>query len=173
MSDPEKNEAIKALRKRAIDALKALQDKLAEEEQKARDKMQDLIEEVKDLGVLNAAQLRQLNRMAEKMGATTEPVPSYAAGGTTPGGYAWVGEKGAEPVFFAGPARVVSHQDAMTALGSEESAKEIRLMREELRREFRALVVTQTEANPKMSGALERIDERLSTMERRQRLSAA
>jgi tape measure domain-containing protein len=168
LSDPEKNEALKKLREKTIAQLQELQKKLEEEEQKARNKMKELIQEVKDLGILNAAQLRQLQKIALQMGAPIEPVPTYAKGGMAKSGLALVGESGPELVDFRAPARVFPALETRTILNGDESKREL----EELRRELGALVATQSAANPRLVDALERIDQRISTIERHVRLAA-
>lgn len=220
LSDPEKNEAIKALREKAaadlvilngfadktqkevtrqreiaekeladanahlapIDAniadlknetaakLQALSDRLGPAIDAAKEaaskQMADLIQQVKDTNILNADQLAVLAKMANSMG-----VPGYARGGYAPAGMALVGEKGPELVRFERPAQVMTAEQTRRILTPKDDAQIAQAIGE-LKAEMRAVVVTQSGTNPILIDRLTTIEQRLSTIERTNRIKA-
>jgi exonuclease VII large subunit len=168
LSDPDKNEAIKALRERTIKRLERLNELLEAEKEKAKEQMKRLIEEVINLGILSNRQLRQLNKMAEKMGV--DVIPAAASGGYFGRGPVLVGENGPELVNFSNPARIIDNNTTNGLLNgnSDKIAKAI----ENLKEEIKAVVNTQSAANPIIVDKLTKIDEKLSSVERTARLSA-
>jgi hypothetical protein len=168
LSDPDKNEAIKALRDRTVKRLERLNELLEAEKEKAKEQMKRLIEEVMNLGILSNRQLRQLNKMAEKMGV--DVIPAAASGGYFGRGPVLVGENGPELVNFSNPARIIDNNTTNGLLNgnSDKIAKAI----ENLKEEIKAVVNTQSAANPIIVDKLTKIDEKLSSVERTARLSA-
>jgi tape measure domain-containing protein len=169
LSDPEKNLALKTLRDRTIAKLERLNELLAYERTRAVNQMATLIDEVKGLNILNRAQLRQLNKMAANMGV--DVVPAAASGGYLGAGLALVGEKGPELVNFAKPAQVIDANNSKRIMTSEDDEKITKAIGE-LKTELQAIVNSNAMAYPRMVQSLERMDDRLSTIERNARLSA-
>lgn len=93
-----------------------------------------------------------------------------AKGGYTPAGLAIVGEKGPELVQFDRPAQVLNARDTSKALASGD--KETKEFLAGIKDELKALVTTQSQANPQLVDKLTSMEERLGKMERNQRLSA-
>ena len=97
-------------------------------------------------------------------------VPSHARGGYAQAGLALVGEKGAELVRFERPAQVLTAQQTREALNGE-SPKTFAAL-EAIKQELKAIVTTQSNANPQLIERLAAIEDRLNKMERNQRIQA-
>lgn len=175
LSDPEKNEAMKALREATIAQLELLsgyaeQSRIeaaqqAEEAKRiAENNARMAFEQANLLISLNDQQVRGLRDVVIALGM----IPAFASGGTAGPGIALVGEKGPELVRFSRPGQVLNASDTKSALSSDAGTIEFLAG---IKEELRALVVTQSNANPQMVEKLSRMDERLSKMERNQRLS--
>ena len=182
LSDPEKNAAIKALKERVVDELKALQQQAADLEEKARAKADAWINEVRAWMTQNqmndAAMLAALNGLAAAISGraaipTTPnpgPLPGYASGGQASPGYAIVGEQGPELVRFNRPGQVYAASETRQMLtGSDEETKGIL---REIKTETKASVTVQSTAFQRMIDKLNSMDDRLNAMERTQRLKA-
>lgn len=96
------------------------------------------------------------------------PVPAFALGGTA-SGLALVGEKGPELVNFERPAQVMTAEETRSAL--TEGPKTFKAL-EEIKREIRALVTTQSGANPQLITELQALNRRMDSIERQQRIRA-
>ena len=170
LSDPSKNAAIRELKDRTIEELKALQeqaDKLREEankqaaawEQEVRDWMAE--QNLNDQAMIDA-----LNAIH---GAITG-VPEKAVGGTAGPGLTLVGEKGPELVNFTRPGMVYTAEQTQGMLSGGDDQKIVAAIAE-LKAEMRAVVVTQSNANPQIIEKLGGMEARLSKMERTQRFT--
>ena len=129
----------------------------------------------------SAAQIRALNGlMAGLKIGYQEPVPSglaggglegvaaYAAGGYAKPGWALVGEQGPEIVRFERPAQVLTATQTRQALSGDDG-KAVRAL-EDIKAELRAIVTTQSGANPQIIERLASIEGRLNAMEREQKV---
>lgn len=163
-TDPERNAAMKALREAAAKKLEDLQYIMEEQRKKAAEQAQSQIQSLISANVLNAAQIEQLRQIANKMGASLVDVPGYATGGLPKAGLAIIGENGPELVQVSGPTRVFNAEDTSAILNDKSELIK-------LRAEMRALVTTQSSANPRMVAALESIERRLSALERNVRVT--
>jgi hypothetical protein len=192
LSDPTKNRAMAAAREAAERDMKELQ-RLAEQ---TRIEAQIQADEAKRQAALQAqkafdlanAQLRSLDNNARISDATLSalnailgnngltkitspgviPVPQFASGGLAQPGLAIVGEKGPELVRFNRPGQVYTASETKAMLGND--GKVVAAIAE-LKAEMRAVVTTQSNANPQIIDKLSRMEERLSKMERTQKLS--
>lgn len=97
---------------------------------------------------------------------------SYRAkGGFTAPGWTVVGEQGPELVNFTAPSRVYTAQQTREALSQKDDGKTFAAL-EAIKDEMRALVRTQSGANPAIIGELQALRERLDQLERNQRIKA-
>jgi hypothetical protein len=186
LSDPNKNLAMRAAREAAerdlqelqrlaeltrIEAQKQADEAKAQAEQMAKDAL-DLanwqLEQLKAGTRLNTAQLEALNAILAGQGLNTIPVPQFAKGGLAQPGLAIVGEQGPELVRFNRPGQVYNANDTKSMLGDDEK---IVAAIAELKAEMRAVVVTQSNANPQIIDKLSGMEARLSKMERTQRFN--
>lgn len=111
-----------------------------------------------------------LNAIAAKMDPGFRPggfVPAYAAGGYAQAGIALVGEKGPELVRFERPAQVLTSEQTRKALSGDDGKTYQAL--EAIKSELRAIVATQSNANPQLIERLASIEGRLNAMEREQK----
>lgn len=97
-------------------------------------------------------------------------IPSHARGGYAQAGLALVGEQGPELVRFERPAQVLTAQQTREALNGE-SPKTFAAL-EAIKQELKAIVTTQSNANPQLIERLAAIEDRLNKMERNQRIQA-
>lgn len=97
--------------------------------------------------------------------------PPYAMGGLAAPGWALVGEKGPELVNFTSPARVYTATQTREALSQKDDGKTFAAL-EAIKDEMRALVRTQSGANPAIIGELQALRARLDLLERNQRMKA-
>lgn len=94
------------------------------------------------------------------------PTPAFANGGTA-SGLALVGEKGPELVNFERPAQVMTADETRNALNG--NPKTFQAL-EDIKREIRALVTTQSGANPSIINELQALNRRMDNIERQQRV---
>ncbi len=201
LSDPNKNAAMKALKDETIKKLQEIHDlsekTRAEAERKAEEARRlaaqqaaDAIQIARDqLARLDsgltfsAAQIRALNGLMAGLNINyQEPVPTtlaggsglegvagFAGGGYAQAGMALVGEKGPELVRFERPAQVLTAEQTRKALTGDDGKTYQAL--EAIKGELRAIVTTQSGANPQIIGRLASIEGRLNAMEREQKLA--
>lgn len=169
LSNPKYNEAIADLKDVTRFRLTNIQEKLEEQRKQAQTQMKSLIDEVRNTRILSAAQLRAMNRWLRNEGIDPEQVPSFATGGLLRAGPAIVAEQGMEPIWFDRGGRVLSNAEARASLseGDRKIAQELAALKTELQ----ALVTTQSAANPVLISELSAIRERVSDLERQQRLA--
>lgn len=188
LSDPNKNEAMRAAREAAerdlgklaelaeltrIEAAKQAEEakQKAQEQADAALKMaQDQLAALQAGTRLNQAQLEALNSILMGNGLSAIPIPQYAKGGYAQAGLALVGEQGPEIVRFERPAQVMTAAETRDALRGGNDGKIVRAIAE-LKAEMRAVVVTQSNANPQIIEKLSGMEQRLSKMERTQRFT--
>lgn len=101
-------------------------------------------------------------------GSGLEGVAAYASGGYAKPGWALVGEQGPEIVRFERPAQVLNATQTRQALTGDDSKTYQAL--EAIKAELRAIVTTQSGANPQIIERLASIEGRLSAMEREQKV---
>lgn len=191
LSDPTKNRAMADAKAAAERDMKRLAD-LAEltrkeaeiQAQQARDdaalKAQQAMDMArKQLNELEAgtnfseATVVALNKILGNagIGAVNVPaIPARAQGGYTPAGLALVGEQGPEIVRFSRPAQVMTADETRDALRGGNNEAIVQAIAE-LKAEMRAVVVTQSNANPQIIEKLSGMEQRLSKMERTQRFT--
>jgi tape measure domain-containing protein len=99
------------------------------------------------------------------------PIPAFANGGMASPGMALVGERGPELVRFNGPGQVMTAEQTKKLL-SGDNGETVAVLRE-LKTELKALVTTQSGANPQLIERLDNIERRLAYMERDQKLKPA
>jgi hypothetical protein len=184
LSDPNKNAAMKAARESAEAELKKLQE-LAEltriEAQKQADeakaKAEQMARDALDLANKQLAELQAGTRVSRDtvaalnailINAKLNPIPGYANGGLAGPGLAMVGERGPELVRFNRPGQVINANDTRSMLADDQK---IVAAIAELKAEMRAVVVTQSNANPQIIDKLSGMEARLSKMERTQRFN--
>ncbi len=102
-------------------------------------------------------------------GSGLEGVAGFAGGGYAQAGMALVGEKGPELVRFERPAQVLTAEQTRKALTGDDGKTYQAL--EAIKGELRAIVTTQSGANPQIIGRLASIEGRLNAMEREQKLA--
>lgn len=188
LSDPNKNEAMRAAREAAERDLGKLAElaeltrkeaaKQAEEaKQKAQEQAEAALKMAHDqlaalqAGTrLNQAQLEALNSILMGNGLSAIPIPQYAKGGYAKPGLALVGEQGPEIVRFTRPAQVITADETRDALRGGNDGKIVQAIAE-LKAEMRAVVVTQSNANPQIIAELSEMKNRLAKMERTQRFT--
>ena len=188
LSDPNKNEAMRAAREAAerdlgklaelaeltrIEAAKQAEEakQKAQEQADAALKMaQDQLAALQAGTRLNQAQLEALNSILMGNGLSAIPIPQYAKGGYAQAGLALVGEQGPEIVRFERPAQVMTADETRDALRGGNDGKIVQAIAE-LKAEMRAVVVTQSNANPQIIDKLSGMEARLSKMERTQRFN--
>ncbi|MGI9192075.1 MAG: tape measure protein, partial [Chitinophagaceae bacterium] len=173
LSDPNKNAAMRAAREAAERDLAKLAElaeltrkeatKQAEQaKQKAQEQADaalklanDQLEALQAGTRLSAQQLGVLSGILQGMGLQPVPIEGYAKGGYAQAGMALVGEKGPEIVRFERPAQVMTADETRDALSGGNNDKIVAAIAE-LKAEMRAVVVTQSNANPviidKLSG---------------------
>jgi tape measure domain-containing protein len=189
LSDPNKNLAMRAAREAAERDLKELQRlaeltrieaaKQAEEaKQKAQEQAdaalkmaQDQLAALQAGTRLNQAQLEALNSILMGNGLSAIPIPQYAKGGYAQAGLALVGEQGPEIVRFERPAQVMTADETRDALRGGNNEAIVQAIAE-LKAEMRALVVTQSNANPQLIAELTEMKTKLAKLERNQRIQA-
>lgn len=210
LSDPNANAAIRELKDRTVEELKALQlqaDKLREQaNQKALDWEREVRDWMTQQGVNDQAMIDALNAIHGAITGTAvapsippatppsgngttppppgfnswddywywaehqNPIPGYAKGGFAQAGLALVGEQGPEIVRFSRPAQVMTADETRDALRGGNDGKIVQAIAE-LKAEMRAVVVTQSNANPQIIEKLSGMEQRLSKMERTQRFT--
>lgn len=167
LSDPNKNAAMLALKQDTINKLEELR-KLADETQKEANRQAlEALELARQEYDFSKKQTEYLFKIAEQMGI--KGVTPYASGGSAQAGLALVGEKGPELVNFERPAQVMTAEQTRSALNGDEETKKFL---SDIKDELKALVTTQSAANPQLVEKLSGMESRLSKMERNQRLSA-
>ena len=122
---------------------------------------------------LSLSTLNALNEILKKNAitpVTPPPIPKRAQGGYTPAGLALVGEQGPEIVRFERPAQVMTAAETRDALHGGNNEMIVQAIAE-LKAEMRAVVVTQSNANPQIIEKLSGMEQRLSKMERTQRFT--
>ncbi len=196
LSDPNKNEAMKAAREAAERDLAELA-RLAEltrkeAETQAEDAKRQAADQAERAWILannqlklldasahlNADQLAALNAILANSGIKTIPateipaieIPAFAKGGYAQAGLALVGEQGPEIVRFSRPAQVMTADETRDALRGGNDGKIVQAIAE-LKAEMRAVVVTQSNANPQIIAELSEMKNRLAKMERTQRFT--
>ena len=184
LSDPNKNLAVKAAR----DAAERDLAKLAELAELTRKEAERQAQEAKDQAAeqaaaawklandqlnaiqagtrLNAAQLEALNSILANAKLPTIPIPAYANGGVAQPGLALVGEQGPEIVNFSRPGMEYTAAQSQSLL----SDKETKQILADIKSELKALVTTQSAANPQLVEKLSGMESRLTKMERNSRL---
>jgi hypothetical protein len=184
LSDPNKNLAMRAAREAAERDLKELQ-RLAEltriEAQKQADEAKAQAEQMArdalDLANRQLEELQAGTRVSRDtvaalnailINAKLNPIPGYANGGLAGPGLAMVGERGPELVRFNRPGQVINANDTRAMLADDQK---IVAAIAELKAEMRAVVVTQSNANPQIIEKLSGMEQRLSKMERTQRFN--
>jgi tape measure domain-containing protein len=145
--------AIDELKQATIAKLQDLDRILGNAKEQAAQHAREQIEHLRQLGILNTRQLRQLNRIGAKMGAETTDVPSFASGGVLKPGYATVAEKGIEPIWFDRGGRVLSNAEAKATLSDGD--KKIAEAIAELKQEVMILTKAQVAANSRIVPAVE------------------
>jgi hypothetical protein len=118
---------------------------------------------------LSAAIVGALNEILIKQGINPVPVPTYAKGGLAGKGLALVGENGPEIVNFESPASVLTANQTKSVLGDD--GKTFQAL-EDIKKELKAIVTTQSNANPQLIDKLAGIEDRIDKMERLQRMKA-
>ena len=167
LSDPNKNAAMLALKQDTINKLEELR-KLADKTQEEANRQAVAAYELaKSEYDFSKKQTEYLFKIAEQMGI--KGVTPYATGGSAQAGLALVGEKGPELVNFERPAQVMTAEQTRSALNGDEETKKFL---SDIKDELKALVTTQSAANPQLVEKLTGMESRLSKMERNQRLSA-
>jgi tape measure domain-containing protein len=184
LSDPNKNLAMRAAREAAERDLQELQ-RLAEltriEAQKQADeaklKAEDMAREAlrvanEQLGALQAGLTVSRDTVAALnailINAKLNPIPGYANGGLAGPGLAMVGERGPELVRFNRPGQVINANDTRSMLADDQK---IVAAIAELKAEMRAVVVTQSNANPQIIAELSEMKTKLAKLERTQRFN--
>jgi hypothetical protein len=184
LSDPNKNLAMRAAREAAERDLQELQ-RLAEltriEAQKQADeaklKAEDMAREAlrvanEQLGALQAGLTVSRDTVAALnailINAKLNPIPGYANGGMAGPGLAMVGERGPELVRFNRPGQVINANDTRSMLADDQK---IVAAIAELKAEMRAVVVTQSNANPQIIAELSEMKTKLAKLERTQRFN--
>lgn len=192
LSDPTKNEAMRAAREAAERDLGKLAElaeltriEAAKQAEEAKRQAADQAErawilannQLKLLDAsahLNADQLAALNAILANSGLTqitpTE-IPTFAKGGYAKPGLALVGEQGPEIVRFERPAQVMTADETRDALRGGNDGKIVQAIAE-LKAEMRAVVVTQSNANPQIINKLTGMEDRLNQIERTNKLVA-
>ena len=191
LNDPTKNLAIAALKEATIAKLQALAEKAeetrreaaiqyeeakakaAEDMRKAAQMAQDQLSAIGLVAGFNSQQVFALNAIAQRMDPSFNmpaPVQAYAQGGYAQAGMALVGEQGPELVRFERPAQVLTASQTREALNGD-SPKTFAAL-EAIKNELKAIVTTQSSANPQLIDRLAAIEDRLNKMERNQRLQA-
>lgn len=196
LNDPNKNLALKALKDATVAKLQALADKAeetrkeaakqyeaartkaAEDMRRAAQIAQDQLAAIGLVAGFNSQQVAALTTIARSIDPNfTMPAPvvppttqALATGGYAHSGMALVGEKGPELVRFERPAQVLSASQTREALNGE-SPKTFAAL-EAIKQELKAIVVTQSNANPQLIERLAGIEDRLNKMERNQRINA-
>ena len=189
LSDPNKNAAMRAAREAAERDLKKLQElaeltrqeaqrqadeakaQAAEQAQRAIDLANAQLEQLQAGTRLNRSQVEALNGILRGLNINYQAeVPAYAQGGYAKPGLALVGEKGPEIVRFERPAQVMTADETRDALRGGNDGKIVQAIAE-LKAEMRAVVVTQSTANPQIIEKLSGMEQRLSKMERTQRFT--
>jgi len=170
LSDPAKNSAMLALKEATIAELQKVQDLARLTQEEANRQAKEAYDLAKKEYEFSFAQTQYLRAIAENMHITElAPIPSHAKGGLA-SGLALVGEKGPELVNFSRPAQVMTAEETRRALsGDEETKTTLAAMLVEMK----ALVTTQSAANPQMVEKLSNMEARLSKMERNSRLIPA
>lgn len=170
LTDPNKNAAIAALKDSTIAELQKVQDLARITQEEANRQAKEAYDLAQKEYEFSFAQTQYLRAIAENMGITgLSSVSSHAKGGLA-SGLALVGEKGPELVNFSRPAQVMTAEETRRALsGDEETKTTLAAMLVEMK----ALVTTQSAANPQMVEKLSNMEARLSKMERNSRLIPA
>jgi tape measure domain-containing protein len=145
--------AIDALKQATIAKLQDLDRILGNAKEQAAQHAREQIEHLRQLGVLNTRQLRQLNKIGRQLGAGDTDVPSFASGGVLKPGYATVAEKGIEPIWFDRGGRVLSNAEAKATLSDGD--KKIAEAIAELKQEVMILTKAQVAANSRIVPAVE------------------
>lgn len=172
LSDPNKNTAILALKESTISELQKLQELSAKVQEEANRQALEALDIAKQEYEFSRQQTEYLAQIASQIGliGSGSALPAFANGGTASAGLALVGEKGPELVNFARPAQVFNNSDTSSLLiGNSDTKETLSAMLIEMR----ALVTTQSAANPQMVESLANMESRLSKMERNARLSTA
>ena len=169
LSDPNKNTAILALKESTIAELQKLQELSAKVQEEANRQALEALDIAKKEFEFNRQQTEYLYQIAQQLGINGVPAPAYASGGLA-SGLALVGERGPELVNFDRPGQVMTAEETRRALsGDEETKTTLAAMLVEMK----ALVTTQSAANPQMVEKLSNMEARLSKMERNSRLIPA
>jgi tape measure domain-containing protein len=185
LSDPNKNLAMRAAREAAERDLKELQ-RLAEltriEAQKQADEAKAQAEQMArdalDLANRQLEELQAGTRVSRDtvaalnailINAKLNPIPGYANGGLAGPGLAMVGERGPELVRFNRPGQVYNANDTRSMLADDQK---IVAAIAELKAEMRAVVITQSNANPQIIAELSEMKTKLAKLERNQRIQA-
>lgn len=211
LSDPNANAAIRELKDRTVEELKALQLQAEKLRDQANLKALDWEREVRDWmtqqGVNDQSMLNALNAIHAVITGTAvaptiqpatppsgngttppppgfnswddywywaehqNPIPGYAKGGYAQAGLALVGERGPEIVRFERPAQVMTADETRDALRGGNDGKIVQAIAE-LKAEMRAVVVTQSNANPQIINKLTGMEDRLNQIERTNKLVA-
>ena len=180
LSDPTKNAAMLALKNDTIKALQDLQDASKSTADEANRQAQEAYDLAQKEYQFSSDQTDYLRTIADKMGLLvtlqtfgSQPmmppstIPGHAMGGTAQAGLALVGEKGPEIVHFSRPGEVIPASNTQSILSdSKENSKTFQALLVEMK----ALVTTQSQANPQMVEKLSSMESRLSKMERNSRL---
>jgi tape measure domain-containing protein len=145
--------AIDELKQATIAKLQDLDRILGNAKEQAAQHAREQIEHLRQLGVLNTRQLRQLNKIGRQLGAGDTDVPSFASGGVLKPGYATVAEKGIEPIWFDRGGRVLSNAEAKATLSDGD--KKIAEAIAELKQEVMILTKAQVAANSRIVPAVE------------------
>src|SRR5574343_115768 len=159
LTDPNKNEAIKALKERTINKLERLDAVLVNAKEKAAEQARKQIDYLKSLNILNARQLEQLDKIGTATNAGTTTIPAYAAGGRLSAGLATIAEQGIEPIWFDRGGRVLSNSEARSSLTQADDKVVAKLdeLRVELKSELVAIVRQAAAAYPRMVEGVERL----------------
>ncbi len=99
-------------------------------------------------------EIARMNALASAAGLSGMMLQTRANGGYTAPGMTLVGEAGPELVDFNAPAMVYSNAQLRSAMGGDETAAEVRALREENRAQSRAMVALQA----RMTRLIERWD---------------
>ena len=132
---------------------------------------QDQLEALQAGTRLSAQQLGVLSGILQGMGLQPIPIEGYAKGGYAKPGLALVGEQGPEIVRFSRPAQVMTADETRDALRGGNDGKIVQAIAE-LKAEMRAVVVTQSNANPQIISELSEMKSKLTKLERNQRIGA-
>lgn len=170
LSDPNKNAAIRELKERTIAELKALQEQAEKLREAANQKALEWEEDVRkwmtDQNLNDQAMIDALNAIHNAITS----IPKRASGGMA-SGLTIVGEKGPELVNFTRPGMVYTAERTQGMLSGGNNETRVVQAIAELKAEMRAVVVTQSNANPQIIEKLSGMEQRLSKMERTQRFT--